>query len=486
MKPAYGPLFGAGIFSTLIRFDALKVDNTDAANLVPELAERWDIAKDGLSITFYLRKGVTWHDGKPFTADDVVYSLDKMADPKRSLIAVNFSAYANCAKIDDYSVKINLKQISNSFFKTLGIAYAVIQPKHLSGVDNRTAAFIVGTGPFMYKASTSGVSFEMVKNPNYFEKGLPYLDGVLINVVSDRTAQMDAFATNRVDMTAATGGIVNQEQYDRIVQNTQGKNIQFQEQRVPYGTATWFGLKQKELQDPRVRYAMNLVVFREEFNIGSFGQTAQDWNDFNHYFMPTGWGLSKDEIYKLSGWNQTKDERIAAAKKLMVEAGYPSGFDLKLPTGPTPESGRTASLYAETWKKYLGINATLNPMDFALMLQARAKGDFGAFVGVEIQPLCADPDEFTSYLTTGSPYNFCSYSNPEFDRLNKLQTVETDPAKRKAIVQDMERLLIKEGVVSAGGFTVMRYAAWPYVKNYVVQSSFYGPSVAYKHIWLDK
>ncbi|MEW6142351.1 MAG: ABC transporter substrate-binding protein [Chloroflexota bacterium] len=162
-------MFGELVFSNLVYFDPTKRD-TDPKNLVGDLAERWEISPDGKSYTFYLRSGIKWHDGKPFTADDVVYNLDKLADPKRSLQAGVFPAYQKSEKVNDLTVKVTLSRPQPSFLANLAGGYSVfVAPK--AGDNYQSTDFLIGTGPFMFKSRTPGSNLSFVKNPNYFKKG---------------------------------------------------------------------------------------------------------------------------------------------------------------------------------------------------------------------------------------------------------------------------------------------------------------------------
>lgn len=211
---------GYPVFNNLVQFDTQKA-GLDPRNIVPGLAERWEASADGKTWTFFLYRGVKWHDDKPFTADDVVYNMAKMADAKRSGVVSSFPNFDRSEKVDDYTVKVYLKAPSPDFLVQLAGPYTMILPPQKANVDWRTTDYLVGTGPFMYKSSVGGVSYQLVRNPNYHKKDasgnrLPYLDGVNYLVINDRSAQIDALLTNRVDMTQPSTGISSQELLDRV------------------------------------------------------------------------------------------------------------------------------------------------------------------------------------------------------------------------------------------------------------------------------
>ena len=213
-------MFGELVFSNLVYFDPTKID-PDPKNLVGDLAEKWEISPDGKTYTFFIHPGIKWHDGKPFTADDVIYNLDKLSDPKRSLQAAVFPAYQKAEKVNDLTVKVTLSRPQPSFLANLAGGYSVfVAPQ--AGDKFQSSDFLIGTGPFKFKSATSGVSLSFVKNPDYFKKGLPYLDGVNYYIIADRSAQTDALITKRIDMTNALSGIANKETLDRIASQASG------------------------------------------------------------------------------------------------------------------------------------------------------------------------------------------------------------------------------------------------------------------------
>ncbi|MEK7848234.1 MAG: ABC transporter substrate-binding protein, partial [Chloroflexota bacterium] len=265
---SHGPIFSTSVFNNLVRYDPTKRE-LSPQNIIPDLAERWEVSQDGKTLTFYLTRGVKWHDGKPFTADDVVYSVEKMVDPKRSAIAGNFPAFERAEKVDDYTVRIRLKLPSPSFLAMLAGVYSIMVPKHNAAADPRKAEFLVGTGPFKLKSWTPGVSFELVKNPDYFKKGLPYLDGITISIIEDRSAQMDAFVAKRVDMNNPVLGIAEQTLLDRFEKEAKGaENVMMS---YPSARLFWLNMAYKPLGDYRVRKALALTMDHQQVLAAGYG-----------------------------------------------------------------------------------------------------------------------------------------------------------------------------------------------------------------------
>ncbi len=184
-------------------------DPADQDTIVGDLAESWDWAADGNSVNFHLAQNATWFDGQPVTADDVVFSLDNMSDldqirPRTRNVA---PYYASSEAIDTHTVKVNTR-FSNpaALLPFLTVDFMVMHPKHvLEGKPADVADFfadpenLVGSGAFMYKGRELGSSMEVEKNPNYFKVGLPFLDGIKVFVINDKSRLASALEVGQID-----------------------------------------------------------------------------------------------------------------------------------------------------------------------------------------------------------------------------------------------------------------------------------------------
>jgi peptide/nickel transport system substrate-binding protein len=166
-KVAYGPSATLPVFNQLVMFD-LTYKETVPETIIGDLAESWETSEDGMTITFKLRQGVKWHDGVPCTANDVIYSLEKMNDVYRSAISDWFPAYESTEKIDDYTVKVHLKYPSAGFLMALAQGESQIQALHLAGTDEQSIDFMVGTGPFIATEYKTQVHLKFKRNPATF------------------------------------------------------------------------------------------------------------------------------------------------------------------------------------------------------------------------------------------------------------------------------------------------------------------------------
>ena len=190
-----GPLYNG-----LLTFDVYEHEH-----IVGDLAERWEVAPDGMQITFALRQGVTFHDGSAFTCADAKYSLDKLADPQRTspaLVAIMHEVFDRATCPDDWTLVLYLKRPSAAIVTLLAGAHAVMMQAGIAErVDRKDPKFLLGTGPFKFKAYTPGVDFRAERNPHYWKPGLPYLDGYQAVVMEDFTTIFAAFRARQLTMT---------------------------------------------------------------------------------------------------------------------------------------------------------------------------------------------------------------------------------------------------------------------------------------------
>ena len=183
------------VYNNLITYNPdHPVDSAD--DLVGELAEKWAWSDGGKTLTFTLRRGVTWHDGKPFTAADVKYTFDLVrgAHPDKKLRSsprkLWFSQVASITTNGDHEVSFHLKRPQPSLLSMLASGYMMVIPEHVDLVSLRTTA--VGTGPFKLKEYVIEQQIVLEKNPNYFVKGRPFLDGIMYTIIRDASARAAA------------------------------------------------------------------------------------------------------------------------------------------------------------------------------------------------------------------------------------------------------------------------------------------------------
>ncbi len=472
----------AGIYNSLVRYSEL--DEPYGSKIVPDLAERWEISPDGKEITFFLHKGVKWHDGQPFTAADVKFSLERMKDATTSpATSADLAIIASVEVIDDYTVKVTLSEISANFLDVLANGYCVIQAKHIADEYNRTdTARLVGTGPFKFKEYTPGVVFSVERNPDYWEDGLPYLDGVESRVIATEEGRIAAMKTGRID-AIRQGDMPQQTTYDQLV-GVDGISVE----RGPVLNirTMWFGEKaHKAFNDARVRRAVNLVLEREYLMLAYTGSSS--WGMHSGLFPVGTLGAFPDEEIKWMGLDKPFQERVAEAKALMQEAGYPNGFEGQGLTVSSVHTGHTrmAEVTADLLKRYLNISLNIDSVEEAVIGEKLLKRDFALIIETSVVST-GDPGELLrNYYTTDAPMNYSAYSNPEVDRLAALQAVEMDPVKRKELVHEIVTIMMDDPPGLPIFQVVQGVGYGDYVKNYHYRNQQMG-NYSFAHVWMDK
>ena len=192
-----------GIFNNLVLFDQQKPLNT-TDTIVPDLAESWAWDDSKTKLTFKLRQGVKWHDGKPFTAKDVQCTWNKLTgkdtdDFRKNPRAIWWQNLKEVTVNGDHEATFVLNRPQPSFLALFASGYTPVYPCHVSTKDMRTNP--IGTGPFKFVEFKRGESMKFVRNPDYWKKGKPYLDGIEWKVIENRSTRILAFVAGEFDMT---------------------------------------------------------------------------------------------------------------------------------------------------------------------------------------------------------------------------------------------------------------------------------------------
>ena len=282
----------------------------DDGKYKPGLALSWDASKDGKAITFKLRQGVTFHDGTPFNAQAVKANLDNLIPPKETLL----SGITSVDVVDDYTVKLNLPFYNNLVFFHFAAnpACYMYSPEALkkNGEDWATT-HPVGTGPFMLKEYQPNISLTLVKNPNYWQKGLPYLDGIVITQVADPMTQM-------LTLKAGQAHAIYDPQTSAVQLRDQGYPLLMAQ--IGFSYMLNFDIKNSPIFSKRqVREAIEYAIDKEAICSGP----GEGIYTPAYQIVPT---TSPD-------YNKACPPRKynpARAKKLLAEAGYPNGFSFKI------------------------------------------------------------------------------------------------------------------------------------------------------------
>jgi peptide/nickel transport system substrate-binding protein len=435
----------------------------------PQLAESWDISDDGLVYTFHLRQGVKFHNGKVMDAEDVKYSLERQLDPDvGSAGRGDLTMIDTIEVVDNNTIKITLNTPTGPFLAALGGRYNAIIPKDSAPDGETLRRTDVGTGPFMVEEFVPTEKLVLKKNPDYWDKGKPYLDKLVIQVIPDEQTILAGLRTGTIDMATledANNYLLLEGQDGLVLSRTPAIKIDTLE--LPPDI--------EPLGDVRVRQAILLALDKEqimEAGILGLGRVVGG--------MPpamTYWALPPEELP-----NQTRD--VEKAKQLLAEAGYPDGFDLTLRTivGYGTMAADAPVIAANL--KEAGINVTVETVDLGVWIEDwRAlrepvtRNAWGGFM---------DPD-LLYYRHFHSPplgMDFRRWNNAQADELLDKGRSTVDPAERKQYYDELQRMMAEDPVMIPLYSADLLNAMQPYVKGYVQHPSgwYYG----FKDTWLDK
>jgi peptide/nickel transport system substrate-binding protein len=423
---------GRRIVETLVTFPE------ESTQIVPGLAESWTISKDGLRYTFKLRKGVTFHDGTPFTAEAVKFSIERQIMPEHPFNKLGKYPFANyffgtvkaVEVIDPQTVEIVLKEARASFLAVLTAgAASIVSPTAVRKWGADYVLHPVGTGPFKFVQWDSGQKVVLERNPSYWRFPVK-LERVIYRSIVEDQARLTELLTGSLDLIVGVPP-------DFVGQLEKDARLTLLKQ---VGAHVWYlGInnQKKPFEDKRVRQALNYAVNKEaivrDVLKGTGAASAGP-------VLPGTWGA--DPTIKPFAYDP------ARAKKLLAEAGYPNGFSTTL---WTPESGSgmqssvAMSTVIQSNLKAVGINVTLQTMEWgAFLAKLRTKEQelfaLSWMAGNEDPDMVMYPLLHSTQWTPGGP-NRALYKNPKFDDLLHQARTSTDQAKRAELYREAQRIL---------------------------------------------
>jgi peptide/nickel transport system substrate-binding protein len=423
---------GRRVVETLVTFA------DESTRIVPGLAESWTISKDGLTYTFKLRKGVAFHDGTPFNAQAVKFSIERQINPEHPAAKLGKYPFANyffgnvkaLEVMDEGTVRFVLKEARASFLAVLTAgAASIVSPTAAmkSGLDY--AAAPVGTGPFKFASWDRGQRVVLEKNPSYWRFPVK-VDRVIFRPVTEDQARLTELLTGALDLIVGTPP-------DFVGQLENHPKVTLQKQ---VGAHVWylgFNNAKKPFDDKRVRQALNYAVNKDAIVRDVLKGTGAVSKG---PVLPGTWG---DE-----GGIKPFPYDPERARKLLAEAGFPNGFSTTLwvpESGSGMQSPVAMSTVIQSNLKAVGVNVTLQTMEWgAYLAKLRTKEQdlfaLSWMAGSEDPDLVMYPLLHSSQWTPTGP-NRAMYKNPRFDEVLAQARLTTDQAKRAELYREAQRLL---------------------------------------------
>ena len=454
LDPNYADYSYAGEMRSTCLYDTLLYSDHNY-KIQPALAEEVTPSADAVDWTIRLRKGVTFHDGKTLTADDVVFSLQRLTDPKNTgdgpSILANLSP-AGVSKADDQTVKLHLNHPDVTLPASLANLTIQIIPV---GFDPKNP---IGTGPFKFKSFTPGQQSVFVRNENYWITGQPYLDEVDIIDYPDPTARVNALLSGQVDcldkLSASQIGLVKANSNLRVISQQTGSAITIaMRSDVP------------PFNDVRVRQAMQLIADRPQLiqqALGGLGKLGNDILDaYDPFYPPPN--------------TPQRQQDLEQAKSLLNAAGQ-SNLTVTFTTAPTGGGWvESATVFAEQ-AKLAGVTLNINKLtvnqyygpDYKTYLLSQGQSDTEyAFI------------DYAFHLLPDSPYNRTRWSDPEFTSLATQARQQIDPAKQRELVEQCMRIEYDRGPRVVWGFPQEHTAYSAKFTGFVQDPSGTGPNGGY-------
>ena len=469
----------APLYSTL-----LQIDPYNYPKVIGDVATEWKISGDGLTYTFKIRPDIKFHDGSPLTAADVKATYDKIVSPPqgtRSVRKIHYSAIERIDAPDAATVVFKLKFPSGSLLGNLASPWNVIYPKkYLDKDPNHFMKNVVGSGPFKFKNYTRGSTFEGERNPDYFVKDRPYLDGYKFFISTDTSVRAAAIRSGRAYIEFRD--LPNSE-VDAIKKQL-GDNVVVQE--TPMVGQFGFAMQNtvKPFTDIRVRKALTLGFDR--YTGGRVLYPLTGLRDVGALMRPgTDWAVPPAELEKIPGFWRDAEKSRAEAKRLLAEAGYPNGFTAVLKNRNVKLPYQDLAVYViQEWRK-IGIQVENRPLETATWFaDGRDTGNFELFLQPTVE-FMDDPDQFLNRYSTGAPANYGRFSDPVLDDLFSRQTRTTDVNERRKLVIQLQKRVLEQAYYMPGLWWTRRVVHLAKVKNYVAPPSHY-TNQKLQDVWLSE
>jgi peptide/nickel transport system substrate-binding protein len=431
----YESIVNGYIYETLIERDK------ESLKLKPLLAYKWVVSKDKLKYTFYIRKGIKWHDGEELTADDVIFSFQKIKDPKVDAPHLRnyYKDVEKVEKIDKYTVKFTYKK---PYFLALEFCGGMpIVPKHIfekgdfnTHPNNRHP---IGTGPYIFEKWETGREIVLKRNPNYWKKK-PNIKKIIFKIITDDTVALQLLKREDLDLTGLRP--------IQFVRQTESKKFKKRFKKLKFYTPNYYyigwNLRKPYFKDRRVREALTHLIDRETIlNNILFGLGKITTGPF-YYFSD-----AYDKDIKPYEYNPEK------AKELLKEAGWidsnndgildKDGIDFKftfLISSASKFAEQLGIIIKEEFKK-VGIIVEIKKLEWATFIQQIDERKFDAVtlgwsMGVE-----QDPYQIWHSSQAEQGSNFVGFKNKRVDELIEKARTEFNPEKRNKMFKEIHRII---------------------------------------------
>jgi peptide/nickel transport system substrate-binding protein len=425
------------MYDTLIRRDP-----RDGQTIIPDLAYKWEISPDSKKYTFHLRKGVKFHDGADLTAEDVKATYERIARPPKGIVIPRtplFAAVGEIVVVDPHRIEFRLTEPRPQPFMLGSFASGwnvIVRKKTLEENQGnlRQVMAYPGTGPFRHVSRKDKEVWIQERNPNYWNKGIPYVDRLEIYHLPPFSPELGAsFLSGKID-------------YARLLDPVSWRKAK----EMPGVTAAafnqsviqafWTNMKRKPFADPRVRRAIHLAMDRPALVDVVKDTAPMQIGGFVYPFHEAS--TPKAELVKRLGYQQDTKAAVQEARKLMQEAGYGQGLkNLDFVVREINSFKLWAVAIQAMLKETLNIECNLRVVQTSAWFEEAAAGNFDLAISAIVSTLMDPSDYFNAWYGKDGPQNYGGWTNEQFHALTKQIDHELDENKRKTLIRQAENIL---------------------------------------------
>ncbi len=472
------------IFSNLVIYDQTVAQNS-LDSIRAELASEWSWSDDGTKLTFKLREGVTWHDGKPFSAADVKCTFDMLlekSETQKLRRNPRGAWYGNVEQVvakGDHEAVFELKRPQPSLLNLLASGYTPIYPCHVSPADMRTHP--IGTGPFKFVSFRQNESITLTKNEDYWREGRPYLDGIEFSIIASQSTRMLSFIAGEHDMTFPS------DVSPPLLKDIRSQAPHAQCTMRPSNVSTNLIINEHAppFDDPQMRRALALTLDRNAFNeILNEGQASIGGTLLP---PPAGvWGMPADMVQGLLGYGEVEKNR-EEAQEIMRSKGFgpDKRMQLKVITRNIPSFRNPAVIFLDQLAQ-IYIDAELEIIESAVYYNTVFQKKYSVGIN-QTGSAVDDPDQhFYENYACGSLRNYTGYCNKDLEKRFDEQSAEADLEKRRKMVWEIDKFITNEAVRPIIFHGVAAGCWQPHVKGVVLMVNSIYNGWRFDDVWLDK
>jgi peptide/nickel transport system substrate-binding protein len=431
----------APFYNTLLRVDP---NDPSGTKPYPSIAESWTVSADGKTYTFKIRSGVKFHDGSTLTSKDVKASYDKIIFPPEGVGSSRKGQYAVVESVsapDASTVVFHLKHPSGSFIASLLSPYNFIYKADILAKDMHWyEKNIMGTGPFVFVEHVKGSHLVGKKNPNYWDKGKPYLDGFRAIFIRSSAAQVAAVRGQRAHIQFRGFTPADRDSLKAAL----GDKIKVQESPWDCILMVSINHDKKPFDDKRVRRALTLALDRHQAS-QTLSKIAIVKEVAGVQVPGTPYATPPEELDKLAGYWTDINKSREEARRLLKEAGVPEGFSFTFKNRGIPMPYEPLGVWLIDQWRQIGLNVKQEVIEPAAYFGVIRKGDFETAMdfqcGYIVEP---DLDMYKFLSVDRNPANYGRYTDRVLDDLYDKQSQATNTDERKKLIRAFEKRVLDE------------------------------------------